>query len=141
MPGPAFLKRLKAAGGKTEEKPAENAGNEPDFDGQYELIRDHLRMIDSQEVTIDSILNEEYDDWYSGAGEEFYYQDKSGISDMLAGACDFIHTCMDAERYEEGFEIGNQMLSMEILCVSEYGDEEFRLEDMVYHELLQCDLM
>ena len=59
---------------------------------------------------------------------------------MLEEACDFIHTCMDMERYKEGFAIGNQMLSMEILCINEYGDEELSLGDMVYHELLHCDL-
>ncbi len=84
-------------------------------------------------------MNEEYDDWYDDSSEEFYYEDDSGISDMLAEACNFVHICMDMEKYKEGFEIGNQMLMIEILCENEYGDEEFSLGDMVYHELLYCD--
>lgn len=85
-------------------------------------------------------MNEEYDDWYDDSGEEFYYEDSSGISDMLEEACRFVHICMDMERYKEGFEVGNQMMEMKILCDNEYGDEEFSLRDMVYHELLNCDL-
>lgn len=85
-------------------------------------------------------MNEEYDDWYDDSGEEFYYEDNSGISDMLEEACGFVHSCMEMERYEEGFEVGNQMLAMEILCDNEYGDEEFSLGDMVEHELLRCNL-
>lgn len=136
-----FLKRLKAAGGKIDKESTKDAKNELGFNEMYKLVRNNLKIIDSQEITISSILNEEYDDWYDDCSEEFYYQDDSGISDMLAEACDFLHTCMDMERYKEGFEIGKQMLSMEILCVNEYGDEEILLEDMVYHELLNCDLM
>ena len=86
------------------------------------------------------MLNEEYDDWYDDDDEEFYYEDNSGISEMLEEACGFVHACMDMERYEEGFKVGNQMLAMEILCDNEYGGEEFSLEDMVYHELLNYDL-
>lgn len=132
-----FLKRLKAAGG---EIPNKDNAKKPDFNEMYELVRNNLKIIDSQEVTIEAILNEEYDDWYNDSSEEFYYEDNSGISDMLAEACDFVRTCMDVERYKEGFEIGKQMFQMEILCISEYGDEEFSLNDMVYHELLQYDL-
>ena len=60
---------------------------------------------------------------------------------MLAEACNFVHICMDIEKYKEGFEIGNQMFSMEILCTNEYDGEELSLGDMVYHKLLHCDLV
>lgn len=136
-----FLKRLKAAGKITEAVSAKNTENQPGFDEMYKLVREHLKTIDSQEVSIEGILNEEYDDWYDDISDEFYYQDNSGISDMLAEACDFVHTCMDTERYQEGYEIGSQLFSMEILCSNEYGDEDFSLEDLVDHELLTCDLI
>jgi len=133
-----FLRRLKAAG--EEKSLGKDKGKEPEFNETYKLVRNNLKVIDSQEVTIKGILNEEYDEWYNDDSEEFYYEDNSGISDMLAEACDFVHTCMDMEKYKEGFEIGKQIFSMEILCDNEYGDEEFTIGDMVYHELLHCDL-
>ena len=85
-------------------------------------------------------MNEEYDDWYNDSKEEIYYEEDWGILDKLEEACDFIHICIDMGRYKEGFEIGNQRLTMEILCENEYGDEEFSLGDMVHRELLNCDL-
>ena len=131
---------LKFVGSKDGKAANKNAEKDTDFNKMYDHIRDNLKSIDSQEITITGILNEEYDDWYDDSGEEFYYEDNSGISDMLEEACDFVHVCMDMEKYKEGFVVGKQMLEMEILCDNEYGDEEFSLRDMVYHELLNCDL-
>lgn len=135
-----FLEMLKSVGPKAGRESNKKEEKEIDFDVMYRHIRNNLKSIDSQEITITGILNEEYDDWYDDSGEEYYYEDNSGISDMLEEACSFVHICMDMERYKEGFEVGNQMLSMEILCDNEYGGEEFSLEDMVYHELLNCSL-
>ena len=135
-----FLEMLKSAGDKEEKVSNKNETKDIDFNGMYSRIRENLKSIELQEVTITGILNEEYDDWYDNSDEEFYYEDNSGISAMLEEACDFVHICMDRERYKEGFEVGNQMFAMKILCDSEYGDEELSLGDMVYHELLNCDL-
>jgi len=136
-----FLKILKSVGNNARKISNKHKEKDIDFKKMYSRIRDNLKRIDSQEVTISGTLNEEYDDWYNNSCEEFYYEDNSGISDMLKEACDFVHICMDMERYEEGFKVGNQMLELEILCDNEYGEEEFSLEDMVYHELLNCDLI
>ena len=135
-----FLNRLRLAGGKPEQGSNKNESKDIEFNEMYDHIRENLKAIKSQEIMIMGILNEEYDDWYDDSSKEFYYEDNSGISDMLAEACDFVHTCMDMERYKEGFEVGNRMLAMKIFCESEYGDEEFSIGDMVYHELLYCDL-
>ena len=88
-----FLERLKAIGGATENGSLKEAEAEVEFYEKYEIIKDNLIQIDSQEIMIESILNEEYDDWYNNICEEFYYVDKSGISDMLEEACHFVHTC------------------------------------------------
>ncbi len=132
-----FLRRLRA----TENTSTTEDVNDSDFHEIYKRIEKNLKAIDSQEVTVTSILNEEYNDWYNDSDEEFYYEDKDGISDMITEACDFVHTCMDTENYKEGFEIGNQMFSMEILCENEYyGSAEFSLGDMVYHKLVDREL-
>lgn len=135
-----FLEMLKSVGNKAEKASNKNKEKDIDFDEIYRRVRDNLKSIDSQEIAITGILNEEYDDWYDDIGGEFYYEDNDGISDMLEEACDFVHTCMDWERYKEGFEVGNQMLEMEILCDNEYDGEEFSLGDMVHHELLNRGL-
>ena len=97
-----FLRRLKAIGEGTSniDETKELALNE-----MHKHVRNNLKIIDSQEVMIEGILNEEYDDWYDDCSEEFYYEDNSGISGMLEEACDFVHTCMDMGKYKEGFEV------------------------------------
>lgn len=135
-----FLEVLKSVGNKGGKASNRNEIKNIDFDKKYNRIRENLKSIDSREITITAILNEEYDDWYDDCGEEFYYEDNGGISDLLEEACGFVHICMDMERYKEGFEVGDQMLAMEILCDNEYGDEEFSLGDLAYHGLLNCDL-
>ncbi len=135
-----FLEMLKSAGNGAVRASNKNEDKDIEFDEMYSRVRNHIKSIDSQEVTITAVLNEEYDDWYDDCGEEFYYEDNDGISDMLEEACDFVHLCMDREKYEEGFAVGKQLLEMEILCDNEYGDEELSLGDMVHYELLHCDL-
>lgn len=135
-----FLKRLKTIGEEKEKTTNKDEVKNSDFNNTYQLVRENLKKIDSQEITITGTLNEEYDDWYDDIAEEFNYEDESGISDMLEEACTFVHTCMDEEMYKEGFEIGRQLFSMEILCLNEYGDEELSIEDMVYHDLLHCNI-
>ena len=130
------MELLKSVGNKAEMASDKKEEKDVAFDEMYSHIRDNLKTIDSQEIAITGIWNEEYDDWYDDSSEEFYYEDNSGISNMLQEACDFVHICVDIERYKEGFEVGNQMLAMEILCNNEYGGEEFSLGDMVHHELL-----
>lgn len=136
-----FLKRLKAAGRNLEKESSKDAENELKFCETYKLVRSYLKSIDSQEVVIDGMLDEAYGDWYDDRDDEYSYEDHSGIADMLAEAGDFVHTCMDMERYKEGFEVGRQIFSMEILCQSEWGDQELTIGDLVYHNLLQCDLI
>ena len=135
-----FLKMLKSAGNRAVRASNNNEDKDIDFDEMYSRVRDQLKSIDSQELTITAVLNEEYDDWYDDSGEEFYYEDNDDISDMLEEACDFVHMCMDREKYKEGFAVGKQLLEMEILCDNEYGDEEFSLGDMAHYELLHYDL-
>lgn len=113
LPG-GFPEETESGRRKNRREINQRPGNEPEFNEMYKLVRKNLKTIDSQEITLESVLNEEYDDWNDDCGEEFYYKDESGIGDMLAEACDFIHTCMDMEKYKEGYEIGNQMFSKEV---------------------------
>lgn len=136
-----FLMRLKSAGEKSGK--ISNVDNRTNFgfDAVYQKVKDNLKKIDSQDVVITSGLNENYDEWYHDEDEEeFYYIDENGVSDMMMDACRFVHTCMDEGKYREGCEIGRQLFWMEILCLSEYGDEELSISDMAVHGLLNCDM-
>lgn len=136
-----FLIRLKAAGAMTDQGSIKDIQSDQGFNEKYKLVRSNLKKIDSHKLAINAILNEEYDEWYSDSGEEYYYKDNNGITDMLAEACDFVHTCMDMGKYIEGLKIGNQLFTMEILCTSEYEEFEFYLKDLVHYRLLDWNLM
>ncbi len=135
-----FLKRLKAAGEETKEYSKKRDIEDASFKKLYQRVKDNLKRINSQEIAVDSILNEEYDDWYNSSCDEFLYEDREGVSDMLSEACDFVHTSMDREHDKEGMDIGRQLFRMQVLCTSEYGDEDLSIQDMVYYDLLSCDL-
>ena len=57
-----FLEMLKSAGNKEGKASNKNGAQDIDFNEMYSRIRENLKSIDSQEVTITGILNEEYDD-------------------------------------------------------------------------------
>lgn len=135
-----FLKRLKAAGEGIKEHSKKKDTEDAAFKELYRRVKINLKRIDSQEIAVDSILNEEYDDWYNNSCDEFLYEDREGVSDMLSEACDFIHTSMDREHDKEGMDVGGRLFRLQVLCTSEYGDEELSIQDMVYHDLLNCDL-
>ena len=105
---------------------------------EYDTIMNNFDLIEAEDVTIYSELNEEYDDWYGG--EEFFYEDRDHIGVMLKKACDFIRTCLDLEEYKEGYEIGERLFELRILCESEYGEVDFSVDDMVRHDFLHVDL-
>ena len=81
-----FLEMLKSVGNKAEMASDKKEEKDVAFDEMYSHIRDNLKMIDSQEIAITGIWNEEYDDWYDDSSEEFYYEDNSGIS-VLCISC------------------------------------------------------
>ena len=57
-----FLQMLESAGNGAVRASNKNEEKDIDFDEMYSRIRDYLKSIDSQEVTITAVLNEEYDD-------------------------------------------------------------------------------
>lgn len=136
-----FLKRLEAVGEKQEKEPMKEAGISLEFQEMYNRVKNHLERIAEQEVEITSEWNEEYDEWYNSGAEEVLYQDEDGVSEMLEEACDFVHLCMDQEKYQEGYEIGSWLFIITVSCTSDYCDEDLKIGDMGYHGLLHCDLV
>jgi len=93
-----FLKRLKAAGEEIEGHSKKKDTDDTAFKKLYQRVKDNLKRIDLQEIAVDSIPNDEYDDWYNSSCDEFLYEDREGVSDILSEAWDFIHTSMDRVR-------------------------------------------
>ncbi len=122
-----FLEKLRTTG-KESNKELEL---KPDasFQKQYELVKSTLDRVESRQLTLENILNEEYDDWYDN-GDEFFYRDKEHIGEAFREGCLFVHACMEREQYQTGFEIGRRLFTAKIFCRSEYKEENLSIDDL-----------
>lgn len=66
-----FLKILKSVGNKVGNVSNKNEEKDISFDEMYHRIKNNLKSIDSQEITITGILSGEYDDWYDSSYDAF----------------------------------------------------------------------
>lgn len=99
-----FLARLTGTCGtptspKTQPKAQESAGKE-DFIQKHDILKTQLERIESWDMALEGCLNQEYDDWYNSADEEFLYSDPKGVVDIIQQACSFVHQCIDWEEYQ-----------------------------------------
>ncbi|MBQ7564398.1 MAG: hypothetical protein IJT16_10465 [Lachnospiraceae bacterium] len=135
-----FLYKLQSLSEGTKKKTAD-VQRAADDKEEYEMIMKDLEMIGSGEICLEEILNEEYDDWYNDEEEEFFYKDDEDIVGKLEKACDYVHKCVDAESYTNGFDIGSRLFEITVGTTGEYDyNESLNIKDMVYHELLNRDV-
>lgn len=132
-----YLSKLRSL---AEDKPQRPTGIQSMIDDKkvFETIIKTLELIDSGEVYLDEIPNEEYSDWNNDDEEDFYYEDGSGIAGMLEKACDYVHQCAYTENYSNGFEVGSRLLSITVCATGEFGyDSSLSLQDMMDYDLLK----
>lgn len=137
-----FLERLKAIRAGMED-PCKDDEVKSDFKETYNQVMENLEMIDSEEITISKEYDVEYYNWSNDWYDEengYYYADESGVLDMLAEACEFVHDCLDTEQYKEGFVVGRQLFSIMVMCDSEYDPEKYTIDELVCNNILQCNL-
>lgn len=106
------------------------------------LIREKLLQIDNGELCLLGDLNEEYDDWYDSCGDEFIFSDPNGVADILEDACRLVHQCVDRELYKEGYELSEQLFTLDIEIEGEYVDycgSNFDLRDIEDNQLADLD--
>lgn len=108
--------------------------------GKYLSLKEKLLKINSGELCLEAILNEEYDDWYNDSGDEFFYKDNQGIILIVEEAFIFVQECIDSENYQEGYEIVELLVKLVINVDNEYGDEQFTIKDLYYYDLSQMDI-
>lgn len=132
-----FLDRLEdAASGAIKKCGAVDDGSAEEYDS----VSQALAQIEEGELLLDEEYNDEYDEWYDSMEEEFLYTDPDGICKILEDACIFVHKCVDQCMYQKGADIGRRLFLLEICVASEYGSEDFTLEDMRDYHLLYMDL-
>ncbi|HCT90255.1 MAG TPA: hypothetical protein DF613_02555 [Lachnospiraceae bacterium] len=102
-------------------------------------ITEQLEQINSGELTLTELYNEEYDDWYNSSEEEVYYEDPEGIGEIVREGCDLVHTCADNEWYEEGAELAELLMVLEAETDGEYVGDTCSLQELAENNILTLD--
>lgn len=101
--------------------------------------RKQLELIDSGELMLVEVLNEEYNEWYDSSDEEFFYEDPEYIAEAVQKGCSLVHACADSELYRESYELADFLFEMNIEVEGEYGGDDFSLQDLEYHKIISLD--
>lgn len=109
------------------------------LDRELEENSGELAQIEEGELSLEQVLDEEYDDWYDREEEEFFYEDPQGIERIVGKSCQLVHTCVDHERYHDAYVLASRLLGLTVVAYGEYGGEDLTLEDLVREELLALD--
>lgn len=80
-----------------------------------------IKQIEAEELYVQYVTNYEYDDWYFDSGDEFIYDDPTGLLDTLQNIFDFISSCMDEREYNLAYVLSNKLASLKIFLK---GDDE-----------------
>lgn len=100
-------------------------------------IQAELERIEMQEVCLNGMLNEEYDDWYNDTNE-YLFSDPDNITDVIEDACDLVHQYIDYRQYEPAYELAVKLLQLNVMVEGDYSDCEngfLSLEDFSTHEI------
>lgn len=105
-----FLARLTGTYGNTTPPTIQPKIQEPaskeEFTQKHRSLKAQLERIESWDIALEGCLNQDYDDWYDSADEEFRYSDPEGVVDIIQEACTFVHRCIDCEEYEAAAPVG-----------------------------------
>lgn len=85
-------------------------------------IEKKLDLIEQEELCLNSKMNEEYDDWYNSAAEEFFFFDPEHVTDILEDAFEMAHSLMDHEMYEEAYSLSRRLLELQVQIDGDYAD-------------------
>ena len=131
-----------------EESAKEAGGNEENSALKKEIrertadIRKKVREINAGKVSLTSVINEEYDDWYNSSAPEFLFEDPEHIFETIKEACKLVHLCIDAELYSDGYKLADDLIATEINTLgdyAEYCDEWISIYELVTEQFLEIN--
>lgn len=137
-----FINILRSIGNLSEEAKFQDIVKD---DGYTKLIKDietiknKLNEINEGVFCLDSIYNEEWDDWYNSDVDEILFTDPQGVLQYVNKAMELIHSCIDMEVYKEGFELAEILSVLEVSTEGDYND--FNGSPLNMHELSEYKLL
>ncbi len=127
-----FLLQLQAAaaGGTEAEKSVEaQPAGVRDAASHGEACAEMVELLEDIEkgtYTIETEINEEYDDWYNSEEDEFLYEDPNYIMDDLGKACNLVHLWVKEKDYGNALALGTRLTRLTISTSGE-SDEDLNL--------------
>lgn len=131
-----------------EESAKEADGNEENRALKKEIrektadVRKKIREINAGKVSLTSVINEEYDDWYNSSAPEFLFEDPEHIFKTIEEACKLVHLCIDAELYSDSYKLADDLIATEINILgdyAEYCDEWVSVYELVTEQFLEIN--
>ena len=131
-----------------EESAKEADGNEENRALKKEIrektadVRKKIREINAGKVSLTSVINEEYDDWYNSSAPEFLFEDPEHIFKTIKEACKLVHLCIDAELYSDSYKLADDLIATEINTLgdyAEYCDEWVSVYELVTEQFLEIN--
>ena len=126
-------------GSQKKEESEEFSDEREDFEDELADLFERLEDIQDGNRSLDSEINEEWDDWYNSDEEEFIFEDPEDILPDIEEAIETLHDCLDREAYEDGAVLGQRLSELTVLVSGEY-DDEMSLNDLFNHGLLEGDM-
>lgn len=134
-----FLASLKISG---EPEIGTNDDDRTDITKRIMDIMPELEEINRGDVCLDSEYNEEWDDWYNSDVDEILFYDPQDILCTVREAIELIHTCIDMELYEDGYQLCETMCYLDVHAQGDYNDFDgspLGIEELFDHHLLEGD--
>jgi hypothetical protein len=98
-----------------------------------------LGKISDGERCLDSVYNEEWDDWYNSDVDEIFFSDPLKILMDVNRAVELVHICVDMELYEEEIKLAETLTHIEVYAEGVYSDYDgapLEISDLFEHDLL-----
>ena len=107
-----------------------------------EKILDKLNKIECGSLCLKGYLNQEYDDWYDSADDEFLYEDPNGIENIIGQACSLARQCVRFGLYQPVCNMAEILIGLEIEIsgeYQEYSEEPMNVDDMGIYDMGHFD--
>ena len=111
-----------------------------DIKSEADKTMQELERIQRGELEIVAYFDEEYDDWdYEYDRDEYSYSDPEGVLQIVSGAINLVHRCIDCGNYIIAMELSEKVLELNIEVGGDYC--EYESDRMSFRELVDAGLV
>lgn len=112
-----------------------------DFEQECIRLQKEIYKIENGELYFEAKSSYEYHEWYDD-DEEIFFTDPHGVKEIIERAGEYIHWCVDCEKYTYGYKIAKQLIELEVQAEGDEWDgyyDTLSMADLNYHDLIDMD--